>query len=264
MNNTLTLPEIGSMVKVLYIPSINEDQMEWAIGQIVPVTRAEIRAGNTRNGWDDSHPVCWATFTKPGEDALTYEWYFTEWEPVADGSTLTVSETVDEIAGIRIPENCTVGEYRALIEIVANDLAEEKRKYTSASEERDRLRTQVGNAHTAIDHIGNAFIDEANRRGWCSEADDFIAKLNSTISTLGYELPVREQEYTIEVTVTGSISTSYTFTVTAQNEDTAREIAESDLRYGNINLDSVLTDAANNHFDSFDDIDWDIESVDAE
>lgn len=52
-----------------------------------------------------------------------------------------------------------------------------------------------------IDIIGNAFIEEADRRGWCSDADDFIDTLNRG---LHLSLPERSSDYYLAVRVSGT------------------------------------------------------------
>lgn len=186
----------------------------------------------------------------------------TEWvkyDESADGHTLTVSETHDEIAGIRIPANCTVDEYRAIIETVANDLAEARRQREATAQDRDRYHTQVMSARDAIQIIGDRLNEEAEERDWCEEFDRIVADVNESLHPLGYELPVREREYTVEITITGTITTTYTHTVTASSPEAAQDIADEDCRYGNLDLDSELTEAARNV--SFDDVDWSIDNI---
>lgn len=262
---TSLIPEVGTRVKPVLVPGITEalSVYPWVqdVTEVV-VTEHATKYTYTEVGgaWAD-RPVVYADFTNP-KTGDTCNWYMSVWETLdlpADGSTLTVSETVDEIAGIRIPKNANEGDLRAVIERLANDLGEAHRQRDSIAEQRDGYRTSVNNAHTAIEWIGNRLIEESEHRGWCETFDSLIEEANSTLSQWGYELPIRQREFDVEVTITGTITTTYTHTVTARNEDDARDVAERDIRYGDVNLDSELTEAARN--ESFEDIDWSIDDV---
>lgn len=89
--------------------------------------------------------------------------------------------------------------------------------------EEQRLQvSRVRSEHASdIESIGNALLEEAESRGWCSEYDEFVEGLNGRLT---YDLPVREREYEVEIDVTYRMTVS----VTARSEDEALEAAEDD------------------------------------
>lgn len=81
---------------------------------------------------------------------------------------------------------------------------------------RESLR-ESRNRHVAdIATIGEKLIGEANDRDWCEEYDTIVEELNGD---LHITLPVREREFTVEVSVV------LTITVNAKDEADAREKA---------------------------------------
>lgn len=92
----------------------------------------------------------------------------------------------------------------------------------------DTMRT----GKKAVEMIGEALIEEAQRRGWCSEYDDFVEKLNDRLP-LGYELPTREREF--EVTLTYRVE--FRMKVNAVDEDSARDTAVEEFDEGSIGHD---------------------------
>lgn len=95
--------------------------------------------------------------------------------------------------------------------------------------------------------IGEALIEEAEERDWCSQFDDFIEKVNNELSV---ELPLRQHEYDVEMLITQTRTQTVTVTVTARNTDEARRLVEDD---------------PSNHFDGhISDYDWDIEDEETE
>ncbi len=70
-----------------------------------------------------------------------------------------------------------------------------------------------------IARIGERLIEEAESRGWCSEFDEIVDELNGSLHV---DLPRRVRDYEVTVPITVSILV----TVTARDEDEARENAE--------------------------------------
>lgn len=56
-----------------------------------------------------------------------------------------------------------------------------------------------GRAEQAVEIIGRELLEEAERRGWCSEFDQFVERVNRLLENKGFELPVRNVTKTVEV-----------------------------------------------------------------
>jgi hypothetical protein len=105
-----------------------------------------------------------------------------------------------------------------------------------------------------IEIIGEVLIEESRRRSWCSEYDTIVNGLNQRLTV---ELPIREQDY--DVTVTGYIRVpfSYNISVSAQDEESAVEIAQE------MGFDESARDLLSNYtseydaeFENEDDFEW--------
>lgn len=70
-----------------------------------------------------------------------------------------------------------------------------------------------------ISYLSDELNEEAVERNWCSEYQEFIDRVNHRLT---YKLEPPTRDYTISI----SMSLSGSFTVTANNEDAAREEAE--------------------------------------
>ena len=80
--------------------------------------------------------------------------------------------------------------------------------------------TNLQRAHARdIQLIGEALIEEANNRQWCSEYDEFVSRLNGRLT---HDLPVREFEKEVFLTYTVKLS----FNVSATNDDDAADKAQ--------------------------------------
>ena len=98
-----------------------------------------------------------------------------------------------------------------------------------------------------IETIGRLLLEEAERRGWCADFDDFVESINGKLTLA--ELPVRQEEFEIVVRGTATISWSRNVTVTAKNEEEAISMVENDpSEY--MDLDEEATESASyNGFD---------------
>jgi uncharacterized protein YdiU (UPF0061 family) len=88
---------------------------------------------------------------------------------------------------------------------------------------------------TDILTIGQKLIEEANDRDWCEEYDTIVEELNGD---LHITLPVREREFTVEVSVV------LTITVSAQDADSAESSARliaGDVEEACDNFDGVIS-----------------------
>jgi hypothetical protein len=103
---------------------------------------------------------------------------------------------------------------------VAKSLVEQAKGYHRDYLEACASITQSrANHEKDVELIGQALIEEADERGWCSIYDAWIKKLNDK---LYLELPNREKEYV----VTHTFEVVVKVNVTASNEDDAKETAE--------------------------------------
>jgi hypothetical protein len=98
-----------------------------------------------------------------------------------------------------------------------------------------------------IELIGNALLQEAKDRDWCSAYDDFIEVLNRSLTV---ELKSREHEYEVEIEVTRKQVQRVTVTVTARDEDHARQLIEDN--------------PSNYYEDEINEYDWEVEDEDSD
>jgi hypothetical protein len=127
--------------------------------------------------------------------------------------------------------------------------------------QRKRIEDLETNANRAIRAIGDSLLENAERRDWCAEFDKEIDGMNSWLENqlgVDWRLPTREKEYTVNVVINAEISFMKEITVTARNEEDARqEVLDNIESY--VDLDEAATDYCRNN--TFDDISFDIDSV---
>lgn len=102
---------------------------------------------------------------------------------------------------------------RSAIEKWGMQFLAEIERLEAALAESERLHRQD------IEHIGAKMIAEANRRDWCEIYDDVVDDLNNQLHV---ELPVREHDYSVELTYQVRV----TATMTARDADAALGIAK--------------------------------------
>lgn len=133
--------------------------------------------------------------------------------PPLDGPTLDTEET---------PEGVVVDAKDARIEELEQSLRTAQEQY----EQSQRRAREVQNEHEHdIIVIGDALIAEATNRGWCSEYDEIIERLNLRLHR---SLPERESEYEVTWTETYTVTVSRSGTYTARDADGAVEYAQED------------------------------------
>lgn len=71
-------------------------------------------------------------------------------------------------------------------------------------------RNMLNSVQEHLQNLGNALLEEAERRGWCSEYDEFAAE---------WDLPTRFKEYDVVVTVR----------VKARDEDEAQSLVRDEV-----------------------------------
>lgn len=134
---------------------------------------------------------------------------------------------------------------------IITDLQQQVERLTR---ERDQARESAQAYSADFAAVGEALMEEAIQRDWCSEYDEFVDRVNSQTKRL--DLPIREQEYEVEVTVSGYIETTTTVTVTAYSQENAdKMVAENMDNY--IDADDVLTNASRS--ESFSNIECEVQ-----
>lgn len=95
--------------------------------------------------------------------------------------------------------------------------------------ERDNLRKLLSeskaNHQKDIETIGNALIEEAEQRDFCSDYDNFIDELNEKLTI---DLPVRKKTFQVTVEITRTISTSVTVEVECSHEEDVNDLINED------------------------------------
>lgn len=82
-------------------------------------------------------------------------------------------------------------------------------------------RTMLSNVQEHLDNLGNALLEEAESRGWCSEYEEFAQK---------WDLPTRIKEYDVTMTVR----------VSARDEDEAQSLVSDEVNLSAYSYDWVV------------------------
>lgn len=104
--------------------------------------------------------------------------------------------------------------------------AELQAKITELEADTSRMSSRINSYYEDIDTIGRLLLEEAERRGWCADYDDFVEAVNGALNVA--VLPIREQDYEIVVRGTATVCWSRTVAVTARNEEDAVSMVEDD------------------------------------
>ena len=97
----------------------------------------------------------------------------------------------------------------------------------------------------SIDTIGARLLQEAEGRNWCSEFNDIVEEVNGDLPV--YKLPMREQEYDVEVEVEGRMRTIVRLRITAVSQD---EADEEGMGMNASQIDDNLTDRGEDSIDA--------------
>ena len=125
-----------------------------------------------------------------------------------------------------------------------SEVARLQRRLTAAEAE-------VASGKEAVSIIGGRLIEEANNRGWCSDYDRIIENVNSEVAS-GWELPKRNNEFTVTWTETFTVTVNRSGTYTASDEDAAMEIAKEEETADSYQLRDAI-DNGNYSFEEADD-----------
>ena len=192
MQDTTSLPAIDSLVRIVKVRYASMEQYNGKNGTVI-------------RSYPDLN--CILTLTDGVEVAVD------EWEPVS------TDDKTEPINRYTPPPS---------YEVLRESHAELERKVALLERKVETLSTQVENGHKAIEQIGHAFMDEADKRGWCAEADAFIDRVNETLPG-SYEMPTRMHDYEVEWTEIVQVQVSRSVTIRARNEDEARDMAPNEV-----------------------------------
>ena len=106
----------------------------------------------------------------------------------------------------------------------------------------------------AIMAIGTAFLEEAEKREWCDEADDFIESLNEKLPAW-LELPRRKRKYEVGYRITGTQEATGSVVIEASSLDEANELF-MDCPHDYVDAEEELSNSCNSN--SFDDVQIDL------
>lgn len=136
---------------------------------------------------------------------------FSEWEPI-DAPEVKPSEEVGIITDLQAQVDRLTAQNRVLLSTVANW-------------EQDWAT------------ITDALHNEADRRGWCNEYDEFVNEVESDLR-IGV-MPRREREYVVSWTTTVIVNVPMSRTYTATSEENAEQMARDDY-YTDVETQEVL------------------------
>lgn len=118
-------------------------------------------------------------------------------------------------------------EYATVSMETYNDL---RLRFGRVEASRDDYKQQLGTSVTRhaedIRRIGEALMSEADFRQWCDLYDDFVDKLNDSLSI---KLPTRQREWDVEVEYTVRVRRSIDATSYSNAVDELRETIENDF-----------------------------------
>jgi hypothetical protein len=195
-------------------------------------------------------------------ESLGSYWFTLEQVEKVYVETLTVTMTDERKVGaaeVTVPANPTMDELLAIIEVTSNDLAAAKRlaelRQNSYEAESNRSARYARDWTLA----GSMLLEEAERRGWCSEFDEFVEAVNGRTEILEWE--ARDEEVDIEWEETYIVTVPRSGTATLKRgydssdvEEAARSLNSNDdasiseivdaVRNGNYESDSYVDDSA--------------------
>lgn len=139
------------------------------------------------------------------------------------------------------------------VDIAMIPVSDHDRTVENLNAQISRLNERVNTYASDFAIVGDMLKEEAERRGWCGEYDEFVERVNSRTARL--ELPTREEEYEVTVTVTGTMTHETTVSVMARSQEDANTMVDENMD-DYVDADDVLTSAARNR--SFDDIECEV------
>lgn len=148
---------------------------------------------------------------------------------------VTHCRLIGEFKSIQKPDDTVSGEFFGWEPIDAPEVkpSEEvgiitdlQAKVESLTEQNRILLAKVANWEQDWDTITGALHNEADRRGWCNEYDEFVNEIESDLR-IGV-MPKREKDYAVTWTTTVLVSVEVSRNYTATSPDEARQMAKDD------------------------------------
>jgi hypothetical protein len=166
---------------------------------------------------------------------------------------------IGEFKSIQKPDDTVSGEFFGWEPIDAPEVkpSEEvgiitdlQAKVESLTEQNRVLLAKVANWEQDWDTITGALHNEADRRGWCNEYDEFVNEIESELR-IGV-MPRREREYAVTWTTTVLVSVEVSRNYTASSPDEAEQMAKDDY-YAEFETQDVLNAVHENGWEESDD-----------
>lgn len=112
------------------------------------------------------------------------------------------------------------------------------------------LLTTIANWEQDWTTVTDALHNEADRRGWCNEYDEFVNEVESDLR-IGV-MPRRVREYVVSWTTTVMVNVPMSRTYTAISEENAEQMARDDY-YTNVETQEVLDAVRDGNWEESDD-----------
>jgi hypothetical protein len=220
---TFTPPAVGDRVRALAIPFMEAPDYVFDSMETTVTSVGEDRAYGT------------FTYKSFGLEVMEARLFFREWEPVVEDAA------VENTAVARDPKDDE-------IEALKKALDDANRRFT----DRDNSFAR------SIEIIGSVLIKESNEREWCEEFDRLIGETNEALPG-PYLLEVREREYVVSWVEDVIVSVPRSMTLTAFDEDDAREQARNGSYYESIHSEDIKEAVSMGSWETMDSCDTDYE-----
>ena len=201
---------------VVFTPGLADHSYYTSAWHIVPKIGDRVRATAGLADTNYYGTVCTVTEVIPNEVGIIIRGEFPSLQKPDDTILLGFSEWEPADEPVRpSQETALIGEMRDEITSLKERISVHMR--TIADWEQDWST------------LTQALHNEADRRGWCNEYDEFVNEVASDLR-IG-TMPVRERDYEVTWTTSVLVSVEMSRTVTAANEEDAEEMVKNDY-YG--------------------------------
>jgi len=229
---TTLLPAVGDRIRAYDIPGASAYN-----GHECVVTKAE----------DGIITGEFQSITKP-DDSIGLS--FINWNPV------TLPNTTVGRAEIYVPADASVDTLRGIIETLSNDLHEERVQSEGRRQRNNELSEALNEWQYDFNTFAERIRDEAIEREWCEVYDTTMSDIQACLRRAS--IPVREQDWEIEVRIRANVDMTHTVTVTAATmEDAVEMFNDSEDDY--LDADEVLREHIRNRSVTIDDIEIAVE-----
>lgn len=189
---------------------------EW---EIVPAVGDRVRAISVPGAPGYDGHVCTITDVDPNITGFVLRGEFTSMQKPDDTTNLSFTEwePADEIKPSE--ETGIISDLQAQVRRLTDEVEAQKAAYNDMMRQRDGWRDD-------FHHQANSLLEEAERRGWCGEYEEFCDNVDQGLR-FG-EMPRREKEYEVSWVATVIVQVPMTRTYTARDEESAEESAKED------------------------------------